>query len=89
MNTNETTHTAIWIGADYPFDGSPWEVFGATVYGRPNVKFIAMITADQIPWMADVIYQDEDCTIYRFWNIMFQIDTDGNITTDCEISGGK
>ena len=88
MNTNET-HRAIWIGADYPFDGSPWEVFTATVYGRPNVKFIAMVTAEQVPSMAEIVYQDADCTIYRFWNVMFQIDSNGGITVACEISGAK
>lgn len=89
MKTENTTHKAIWIGADYPFEGKPWEVFGATVYGCANVRFIAMITADQIPDIAQVIYSDDDCTIYRFHNIMFQVDSNGDITVDCEISGVK
>ena len=80
----------IWIGADYPFCGQPWEVFGAIVYGRPDVRFIARITANHIPEQATEIFQDEACIIYRFYNVVFQVDkATGEITTTSKISGEK
>jgi hypothetical protein len=79
----------IWIGADYPFSGEPWEVFGPNVQGRPNVRFIAMINAERIPTDAEQVYNDADCIIYRYAGIMFQIDNNtGEITVTCDISGG-
>ena len=64
----------IWIGADYPFSGAPWEVFTAGVEFKPNTRAIAMITADRIPPNAECVYSDDDCAIYRFVGIMFQVD---------------